>query len=874
MNVTQNVNLNLKASGFRRTAKQIDGVNRSSGRAAKSVRNLQAQTNRSRGLIGGLVQSVRSLGSGLASLRAILLTLGIATVFRNLVGVVQEFEQTMANVLAISNATAEEFMSLTGIARELGATTVFSARQAAQGLVFLSQAGFSATESVRAIPQVLGLAQAGGLGLAESAQITANVVRGLGLNVSELTRVTDVFAKAASSSFVTVSSLGQAFSFVAPIARAARIPLEEITAAISLLGDAGIASGRAGRGLVNFISQLQRATPRTVQVLEKYGLTARDVNIQTQGFRTVIQRIIPLTRNLSDTFAVFGKRGGQIAAVIGQNVARLDDLIEGNNNAEGSMRRMARTMTNTLRGAWLSLVSAVQESTIRIGDAGFTGALTNINKVVAGVVSVFNGMRDQFLQNNDVSESLVKTIDRLVFGIRTLADIMVVVGARFIAVRGLLLGYNTLVAINTKLLTANIVAHQGLGFVITRQVTGFAALRANGVGALRRIFGAASNLHPALRIVAGLVTAIGAAYVALNRTSSTVFGRQVTGTQRVLFTIRAWVGAIFSLQTLQDLFTKRTIDAFNSISKSISGSFRSVTQAVISVIKFIGESFSSVGKVLASPFLILRDIVVRVSKSIGGIIDTVIGFISRIAKEIAEYISSFLDFGKALDGISERANARFKELIEGLDGIGKNAKDAGDAINGISVPAELPEDLFTVGQRMESIADALTDAIVGAQSWGETMRNILRSIAAEIVKSNILELFQQIGLEERDFDFGRIITNFSRSAFDSLAAGNLQVGSFDNALGRDRAQIEGFNFGQAVNEAFSNQLSVGGGGSSTVVSQKPTVQFFDQRSARSETLDPQVEVERNGDMRIIIREEIKRNVPRLMERRRLNRRGV
>ena len=108
------------------------------------------------------------------------------------------FEQGMNKVAAVSGATEAEMASLTAIAKDLGATTSFSAAQAAEGLGFLAQAGFDATEAGRALPGVLQLAAAGGIQLAEAADIATNVLAGYGLEVDQLARVNDVLAKASS----------------------------------------------------------------------------------------------------------------------------------------------------------------------------------------------------------------------------------------------------------------------------------------------------------------------------------------------------------------------------------------------------------------------------------------------------------------------------------------------------------------------------------------------------------------------------------------------------------------------------------------------------------------------------------------------------
>lgn len=106
-----------------------------------------------------------------------------------------DFEKEMNNVRAISGATGEDFEALRDIAKEMGSTTKFTAGEAAEGLQFLSLAGLSAQEQVAALPQVLALASAGNLDLARASDIATDVMTGLGLEVSDLTALTDVMTR-------------------------------------------------------------------------------------------------------------------------------------------------------------------------------------------------------------------------------------------------------------------------------------------------------------------------------------------------------------------------------------------------------------------------------------------------------------------------------------------------------------------------------------------------------------------------------------------------------------------------------------------------------------------------------------------------------
>ena len=142
-----------------------------------------------------------------------------AAVAAPLVGAVKifaEYEQSMANVQAVSSATVEEFEALDNIAREMGRTTVFTARESAQALSFMSMAGMEAHESVAALPHVLNLAAAGQLELGSAADIVTNVMAGYGIATEDLGMAVDVLTKGFTSANTDLGQLGERSPMPAP----------------------------------------------------------------------------------------------------------------------------------------------------------------------------------------------------------------------------------------------------------------------------------------------------------------------------------------------------------------------------------------------------------------------------------------------------------------------------------------------------------------------------------------------------------------------------------------------------------------------------------------------------------------------------------
>ena len=185
-------------------------------------------------------QQARVLGTALAGVGAALLApaaIGIRTF--------AQFEQSMANVQAVSGATAAEFQALTAIAQTMGATTVFTANQSAEALGFMSMAGLTASQSIAALPSVLNLAAAGNLELADAADIVTNVMSGYGIAAADVGAATDVLVTGFTSANTDLAQLGQAFTLAGPVANAAGLAFEETAAALSLMGNAGFSERRS-----------------------------------------------------------------------------------------------------------------------------------------------------------------------------------------------------------------------------------------------------------------------------------------------------------------------------------------------------------------------------------------------------------------------------------------------------------------------------------------------------------------------------------------------------------------------------------------------------------------------------------------------------
>ena len=179
-------------------------------------------------------------------------------------------------VEAISGATGESLAMLEEQAKELGRTTSFSAIQVSEGMENLASAGFEANEIYAAMPGLLNLAASDNIDLASASEIAAGALRGFGLEASQTGHVADVLAESAARTNASVSSMGSALSYVAPVSKAMGISMEETAAAVGLLSNANITGTKAGTSLRGALSRLARPSEKAAEAMEMLGFNAYD----------------------------------------------------------------------------------------------------------------------------------------------------------------------------------------------------------------------------------------------------------------------------------------------------------------------------------------------------------------------------------------------------------------------------------------------------------------------------------------------------------------------------------------------------------------------------------------------------------------------
>lgn len=314
--------------------------------------------------------------------------------FRKATEIIGGFEESMSGVKAVTQATEEEFTRLVATARKLGAETRYSATEAAKGMAFLGQAGFTTDQIIAAMPGTLNLATAGALGLADAADIASNILSGFNLSATEASRVSDILAMAAAASNTNVFQLGDGMKYVAPIAASMGKSIEETAAAIGILSNAGLQGSMAGTGLRQVLSSLASPTKEAVDILEAYGVKIDEVNPATNSLSVVLARLAKASLGAGDALQIFGDRGAPALLALTSQTKAFEELSTKIENSQGAAKEMAAIMGNNLRGDFKELESAVEELVLKMGDAGLLQILRDGTVAVTDFVRAINDMAD------------------------------------------------------------------------------------------------------------------------------------------------------------------------------------------------------------------------------------------------------------------------------------------------------------------------------------------------------------------------------------------------------------------------------------------------------------------------------------------------
>jgi len=369
-------------------------------RASNAFKALEQRMNRVKASAAKVGAGMRQMAMGGA---------GLSLMFGYGIKQAANFEQAMSGVQAVLLKTKEETSDLTAMAKRLGVITAFTATEAAQGMENLARAGFNQEEILGAIPGVLNAAAAEGMAVADSASIIANTVRAFGMEASEATHVADVMALVSSRTNTTIAQMGDGMRYAQTQAKNMGISLEETTAMLGMLANAGMQGSIGGTSFTNMLVKMVKPSKKSQQMMRELGVsfvTYRDEAGKTRvnlgetmaGIGEAFMSITDPVKKARMAAEIFGIRGQKAAGAFVAQIEKSPELFTQLTNAlwqssemfdgQGAAAYMASRRLDNLIGSFTLLKSSVESFFIE----SFGDLLPGASKGVKGLTDALNGM--------------------------------------------------------------------------------------------------------------------------------------------------------------------------------------------------------------------------------------------------------------------------------------------------------------------------------------------------------------------------------------------------------------------------------------------------------------------------------------------------
>ena len=330
-----------------------------------TMRAIDLITSPVRGIINLLKNPIFQVGA----------VLGVSIGLKDTIETYKDFEAAMSQVQAISGATSTELVKLTNKAKEMGATTKFTAEESAQAFNYMAMAGWKTDDMLNGIEGILSLAAASGEDLATTSDIVTDALTAFNMKAGDAGHFSDVLAAAASNANTTVSEMGETFKYAGSMAGSLSYSIEDVALMTGLMANTGIKGTMAGTALNSIFTRLSTNTNGAADAMKDLGISFFDSNGQARDLSDVMGELRTATAgmtaeqksNLANTIAGTQAQKG-LLAILNASEEDYNKLADAINNADGAAANMSETMMDNLQGSITLLQSAVDGVKISFGE--------------------------------------------------------------------------------------------------------------------------------------------------------------------------------------------------------------------------------------------------------------------------------------------------------------------------------------------------------------------------------------------------------------------------------------------------------------------------------------------------------------------------
>lgn len=361
----------------------------SAATSAETLYSSIADTEEAEGGFSDLLKSAKGFFAQMAVMAVGGSMIGLS---KEIIQTTRNFEDGMARVRSVCDPTAEELERLRQVALDLGATTRYTATQAANAEENLVRNGLSAMDAANAVGPSLMLAQANVIDLAEAADIVTNNMNRFGLSVENIPAMLDILSSTAAHSATTVSGLDSGLRNAAPDAHALGIGIQEVAAALGTMANMGIKNEDAGTKMKQFFTGLTSGTPKATAAMKAYGLEIDQTTIAQEGLQGTLEKLSKsgVGKDLSALNDIFGSRARTGALVLINSFQKFVDLNETLSNAGGENFRMFKQAYSDLSNGMYGVEAAWEHLQITAGGYFAGGLIEPMEKFHEGMIWISN----------------------------------------------------------------------------------------------------------------------------------------------------------------------------------------------------------------------------------------------------------------------------------------------------------------------------------------------------------------------------------------------------------------------------------------------------------------------------------------------------
>lgn len=702
-------------------------------RLAKSYERLKSGQEELARLNGAIQQNNEAISQTKAQLGGVIGTAAAlgAALYAGPVKKAAEFEAQMSTVQAISGATGDDLARLSALAKEMGATTQFTAVESGKALEYMAMAGWKTNQMIGGLPGIMNLAAASGEDLASVSDIVTDALTAFQMSAEDAGRFADVLAQASSNANTNVGMMGATFQKVAPVAGALGYSVEDMSLAIGLMANASIKADVAGTSLKTSLANMAKPTKQMQAYMDRYGISLTRSDGTMKTFREVVDNLRSSLGGLSEAeqvaaaTAIFGKESfAGMLAIVNASDEDFQKLSDSINNSAGAAERMAAIKMDNLEGDITLMKSALDGLQVAIGDA----LLPTFRAGTQGLTDFITKLTQFINENPELIRQIVKiTAGLLAFKGATLAGKL-----GFLELKGGVLtvqkGFVTLKNL-FNLASVNSRGFAGTLKGVAQSITGYFGGIGNAAGGVGRAF---TQLFSGTKIGNLFSGMSGAAGGLLSKAFSGISG-VAGGAAGKLTSIFAKAGSTIAAGPLGKIgsvvgkgFGKLTslISPLQKLGGAILGPLGGIAGKILPVVGVIGLIIAAV-QIFRDHLDDIRNLIERVFGPAGvAVFDNIVGVITNIGDTIKGIfsdgnLSSAREFINGIFG--EQGVAVFDTFVSIMQTVGGVI---GQFISFIDTSVKpIIEQLFAfiVTTVLPQIAQAFVE-------WGPTITGVIQSL--------------------------------------------------------------------------------------------------------------------------------------------------